>query len=74
MDASANTSFQFNRETEFTPILGLLESELNAKKTDDTSTKKPGASSIQDNHHAALLALLAEHLSVVPEEIHDFEL
>jgi len=32
------------------------------------------ASSIQDNHHPALLSLLAGELSIAPEEIHDFEL
>ena len=71
-----NTAFKFNRETEFTPILGLIEAELNtsASTADAQPTKKFGASSIQDNHHAALLATLAEHLSVAPEEIHDFEL
>ena len=76
VDRDVNTAFKFNRETEFTPILGLIEAELNASPstTDGQPTKKFGASSIQDNHHAALLAVLAEHLSVAPEEIHDFEL
>lgn len=55
------------------PILGLMASQLN-----ETSESKPdqakAASSIQDDHHPALLTLLADELSVSPQEIHDFEL
>lgn len=70
VDRDANKSFKFNHETEFVPILGLIEDQLNAKtKNSDTS-----ASSIQENHHPALLSVLANELSVAPEEIHDFEL
>lgn len=53
------------------PIAGLIKDQLN------TETKNPGqtlASSIQENHHPALLSILANELSVAPEEIHDFEL
>jgi aspartyl aminopeptidase len=82
LDRNVNENFKFNQETEFIPIIGLLEQELNATKTEDEDedkddVKRPkskNASSAQANHHPALLALLAEHLSVVPEEIHDFEL
>ncbi|KII95242.1 hypothetical protein PLICRDRAFT_48205 [Plicaturopsis crispa FD-325 SS-3] len=75
LDRNVNDSFKFNLETEFVPILGLLSSQLNASEgskatSDDTSD----ASSIQNNHHPALLATLAEELSVAAEEIHDFEL
>jgi aspartyl aminopeptidase len=71
LDRDVNTSFKFNQETEFVPIVGLIDSQLNAE------TKNLGnssASSIQDNHHPALLSVLANELSVAPEEIHDFEL
>jgi aspartyl aminopeptidase len=71
VDRDVNTSFKFNQETEFVPIVGLIDSQLNAE------TKNLGnssASSIQDNHHPALLSVLANELSVAPEEIHDFEL
>lgn len=90
VDRDVNTSFKFNQETEFVPIIGqrfraetiktwidlfdlsgLIESQLNDVKTNQKITP---ASSIQNNHHPALLSLLADHLSVVPEEIHDFEL
>ncbi|KAG5644080.1 hypothetical protein DXG03_009170 [Asterophora parasitica] len=82
LDRNVNDSFKFNQETEFVPILGLVESQLNAKQTGDGKTAdKPAkseapqkASSIQENHHSELLALLAGELSIAPEEIHDFEL
>ena len=69
-----NDGFKFNRETEFVPIAGLVEADLSKTESSSTDTKTPGASSIQENHHPALLALLAEELSVAPQEIHDFEL
>lgn len=73
---------KFNQETEFVPILGLLESELNApihstdsdKEDNSPAKRQKAASSVQENHHPALLSLLASELSVAPEEIHDFEL
>ncbi|PPQ64708.1 hypothetical protein CVT24_008335 [Panaeolus cyanescens] len=82
LDRNVNESFKFNQETEFVPILGLIESQLNAPSSEsesDSGDKAPqkkvtAASSIQDNHHPALLSLLAEELSVAAEEIHDFEL
>lgn len=84
MDRNVNDTFKFNQETEFVPILGLIESELNgassqpesdSDKDDKPLAKGPKvASSVQENHHAALLSLLAGELSVAPEEIHDFEL
>ena len=77
VDRSAADNFKFNTETEFTPILGLLASNLNArvdKVPSNSKNEEQTASSIQDNHHSALLSLLAEEMSVKPEEIHDFEL
>lgn len=71
MDRSVNDNLKFNPETEFTPILGLIESELNSPANDDQAKV---ASSIQENHHPALLALLSSELSISPQEIHDFEL
>lgn len=80
-----NDSFKFNQETEFVPILGLVASQLNTAPEDALSDDKAkevarikraaaAASSIQENHHPALLSLLSEELSVAAEEIHDFEL
>ncbi len=84
MDRNVNDAFKFNQETEFVPILGLIESQLNAPSakpdSDDDKDAYPSAkppkvaSSIQENHHPALLSLLADELSIAPEEIHDFEL
>lgn len=73
-----NQKFEFNKETEFIPIVGLLSSQLNAaktgsgaKKSDDSDDDTPAG---QPKHHPALIQVLAEELSVAPEEIHDFEL
>ncbi|KJA29957.1 hypothetical protein HYPSUDRAFT_153148 [Hypholoma sublateritium FD-334 SS-4] len=84
LDRNVNDAFKFNQETEFVPILGLIESQLNAPSakpdSDDDKDAYPSAkppkvaSSIQENHHPALLSLLADELSIAPEEIHDFEL
>ncbi|KAG6837544.1 hypothetical protein H0H93_007725 [Arthromyces matolae] len=77
LDRNINDNFKFNQETEFVPILGLLESQLNETKASN-ATGQPGseqkASSIQANHHSELLSLLASELSVAAEHIHDFEL
>ena len=76
VDRDVNNNFKFNQETEFIPIIGLISSQLNAptdKETKDSGEVKP-ASSIQDDHHPALLSLVAEELSVDVQEIHDFEL
>lgn len=79
----ASDNFKFNQETEFVPILGIIESKLNAQVVDEAekeekkgeeSIKVPAASSAQEYHHPALLRLLADELSLSPDEIHDFEL
>ncbi|EIM88573.1 aspartyl aminopeptidase [Stereum hirsutum FP-91666 SS1] len=81
LDRNSAADFKFNPESEFIPILGLVASELNAAKdgTQDKSSseqkeEKHDATSIQKYHHSSLLSVLAEELSVQPEEIHDFEL
>ena len=71
VDRTVSDGFKFNKETEFVPIAGLVENELNSEKP---VVNESGASSIQNKHHSALLALLSEELSVSPEEIHDIEL
>ncbi|PFH51426.1 hypothetical protein AMATHDRAFT_191481 [Amanita thiersii Skay4041] len=72
LNRGVNDKLQFNQETEFVPIFGLIEKQLNGPTK--TITEATSAASIQQNHHPALLALLASELSVAPEEIHDFEL
>ena len=78
VDRNVNENFKFNQETEFVPILGMIESELNSVKDSDgdipQTRNAQQASAIQENHHPAFLNLLCEELSVAPEEIHDFEL
>ncbi|KAJ3484345.1 hypothetical protein NLI96_g5712 [Meripilus lineatus] len=76
LDRDVNTSLKFNQETEFIPIAGLMEAELNSpgKSKSDGASVTTKASSIQANHHSALLSLLADELSVAAEEIHDFEI
>ncbi|QRV72845.1 aspartyl aminopeptidase [Ceratobasidium sp. AG-Ba] len=76
LDRTVNDNFKFNQETQFTPILGLMSSQLNASTAsgEDKFRLGPGGSSILNNHHSALLELLANEVSVAPEEIHDFEL
>jgi len=71
VDRNVNDNFKFNQETEFVPILGQIAEKLNEDKKHNQAAV---ASSNQENHHPALLALLAEELNVSPEEIHDFEL
>jgi aspartyl aminopeptidase len=72
LDRNVNENFKFNTETEFTPILGQLSSQFNAKiKKGDVPTDGPDVSPC---HQPALLQLMAEELSVKPDEIHDFEL
>lgn len=65
-----NDNLKFNQETEFVPILGQIAETFNDDKVKQTAN----ASSIQDNHHPALLSLLAQEMNISPEEIHDFEL
>ncbi|KAJ7591171.1 peptidase M18 [Mycena floridula] len=71
LDRNVNESLKFNQETEFVPILGLVQSKLNSA---DQGTIPARASSVQENHHSSLLSLLSGELSVAPEEIHDLEL
>lgn len=74
LDRNINESFKFNQETEFVPILGQVAFQLNESAPTGTESGPKKATSVQDNHQPALLALLASELSVAPEEIHDFEL
>jgi len=69
LDRSANDQFKFNLETETIPILGLISSQFNLN-----TPKEDAPSTIPGNHHPQLLSVLAEELSIAPEEIHDFEL
>ncbi|KAG1753932.1 peptidase M18 [Suillus paluster] len=75
LDRNINDSFKFNQETEFVPILGLIAKNLNkTPENDKVLLPNATATSVQGNHHPALLSVIADELSVAPEEIHDFEL
>ncbi len=59
------------------PILGTVAAQLNGgteKETKQNTENIIPATNIQNDHHPALLSLLAGELSVKSEEIHDFEL
>jgi aspartyl aminopeptidase len=73
LDRGVNDGFQFNQETEFVPILGLINDQMNAKPVESSKSDKP-AVGIAHNHHPQLLSVLAEELSVAEEHIQDFEL
>jgi aspartyl aminopeptidase len=72
LDRTVNENFRFNAETEFTPILGQLSSQFNAKMKKDHSPT--GGEDDSACHQPALLQLVADELSVKPDEIRDFEL
>jgi aspartyl aminopeptidase len=76
VDRSVNDNFKFNQETEFVPVLGLIASQLSSSPNGlaNPDADFTTASNIQENHHPALLSLLADELSVASEKIHDFEL
>ncbi|KAH8101090.1 aspartyl aminopeptidase [Cristinia sonorae] len=73
LDITVNSAFTFNKETEFVPIAGLIENDLNRKSV-EANTTNAAATSIQANHHSAILSLLASELNVRLDQIHDFEL
>lgn len=74
--------FEFNKETELFPILGLVEKELNK------GTEKPDSKSeeenkdeefyplgkVEDRHEKTIIDLIAEEAGVSAGEIEDFEL
>ncbi|KAL5530358.1 hypothetical protein ACEPAF_6616 [Sanghuangporus sanghuang] len=74
LDRGVNDAFKFNQETEMIPMLGLVSAQLNELGGEKKTTEPKQASSIHDDHHPALLSLLAKELSMNPEQIHDFEL
>lgn len=78
LDRAVNESFKFNNETEFIPVLGLLSSQLNGdtpkEKQDADPAVSASSSTVAEHHHPALLELIAQEMSVAPEEIQDFEL
>ena len=70
LDRDVNDSLKFNKETEFTPILSLINEQLNASNKASTSPTV----GISHNHHPELISLLAKELGVPEDHIQDFEL
>jgi aspartyl aminopeptidase len=68
LDRDSAESFKFNKETQFTPILGLASAQLNAAgKGDEKGDGK-------ERHWSGLIEVLAEELGVGVEDVKDFEL
>ena len=74
LDRTANEGFKFNRETEFRPIVGLVEDTLNTPASTPSSSTVSDSAPIGTRHHSQLLNVLAETLAEPAEEIKDFEL
>ena len=65
LDGTVNQKLEFNKETNFQPILALAKEALGANEGSDISVR----------HHSGLLSLIAEELSLASvQEIQDFEL
>ena len=75
LDSTQNEAFKFNRETEFRPIAGLVETTLNTPASKPDTTKESDDSNpIGIRHHSELLSLLSDHVSEPVDGIKDFEL
>lgn len=74
LDRTQNEAFKFNRETEFRPIAGLVESTLNTPASTPDTAKEDESNPIGTRHHSELLGVLSEHVSAPVEGIKDFEL
>lgn len=79
LNRGVNEKLEFNKETEFLPILGLVNDALNEKSSSKEAAthdvdNKGAADKMEDKHHPLLLAVLADELGCKVEEIHDFEL
>ncbi|KAJ6260951.1 Aspartyl aminopeptidase [Drechslerella dactyloides] len=76
--------FEFNKETQLFPILGLIAAELNkdspaaaAETSDDAvEQQKPFAplSAITERHHPAVVKLISDATEAEPEDVLDFEM
>lgn len=75
-------NFQFNKETQLFPIVGLVAAELNRQgKSADAAKEEENAEGPFDplaaplqRHHSYLVEMVAEEADVNPNDILDFEL
>lgn len=82
LDRGVNDNLKFNKETEFLPVLGLVNEQLNkpaSKSPSRSGTPKPegkksDAATNEERHHPLLLAVIADELGCNVNDIHDFEL
>lgn len=80
LERELGTKFEFNKEKQLKPIMGLVEQQLNGKDNsqDKTEDKTEGDFSslgnIEDRHHNTLLTLLAKEAQCDVQDIQDFEL
>ncbi|KAK6355258.1 hypothetical protein TWF696_004373 [Orbilia brochopaga] len=75
--------FEFNKETQLFPILGLIAAELNkdspqaAETTEDAAAEeKPFAplAAITERHHPAIVKLISAATDAEPQDVLDFEM
>jgi aspartyl aminopeptidase len=85
LDRNVNEQLKFNKETEFLPVLGLVNDTLNGPGSgaatpagragtpaNDDSAKL--GQKIEEKHHPLLLAVIADELGCNVDDINDFEL
>ncbi|EWC43491.1 aspartyl aminopeptidase [Drechslerella stenobrocha 248] len=73
--------FEFNKETQLFPILGLIAAELNKDgsadvEMEDSKSEKPFAplSAMTERHHPAVVKLISDATDSQPEDVLDFEM
>ena len=81
-----STPFEFNKETQLYPVMGLVSAELNrtGKTAEETKKEEEAAAekaeefqpmkTASQRHHPFLISLIAEEAGCKPSEILDFEL
>lgn len=75
LDRNVNEKLEFNKETNTSPILGLIGKALNSKKEESTQgEEKLSLLKMTQRHHKNFLDLIAQELNVSSEDIQDFEL
>ncbi|KAL1737811.1 peptidase M18, partial [Schizophyllum fasciatum] len=74
LDRGVNDNLKINQETELLPVLGIVESQLNAKKEETNTDVKVSANNIQANHNSELMSVLADEMNIAADDIFDFEL
>jgi len=72
-------AFEFNKETQLFPIVGLVSAELNRQSTAGPTKDAPSSSnlplhSVMERHHSYLVETVAKEAGCEPTAIVDFEL